>query len=48
MTEIGYCGDDCKNCPRYVATINNDTEKLMEAALMWKRVGWRDTMGTVG
>lgn len=44
MAEIGYGGDNCSDCPRYVATINNDTEKLKEAALMWKRVGWRDTV----
>ena len=44
MTEIGYCGDNCSSCPRYIATVTNDTEKMKEAALMWKRVGWRDTV----
>ena len=44
MTEIGYCGDNCSSCPRYTATLANDTEKLKEAVLMWKRVGWRDTI----
>lgn len=44
MTLIGFCGDNCSECPRYIATLGNDTEKLREAALMWKRVGWRDTV----
>jgi hypothetical protein len=41
MTELGFCGDNCASCPRYVATIRNDTEELKKVALMWKRVGWR-------
>jgi len=44
MNEIGFCGDNCYSCPRYVATIENDIEKLKEASLMWKRVGWRDSI----
>lgn len=44
MTKIGYCGDNCLSCPRYTATISNNIEKLKETALMWKRVGWRDTI----
>ena len=44
MTEIGYCGDNCSCCPRYVSTHKNDIEKLKAASQMWKRVGWRDTV----
>jgi hypothetical protein len=44
MTELGFCGDNCASCPRYIATIKNDTEELKEVALMWKRVGWRNSI----
>ena len=44
MTEIGYCGDDCSSCPRYMATVSNDITKFKDAAMMWKRVGWRGTV----
>ena len=44
MTEIGCCSDHCACCPRYIATVADDVRKLKEAARMWKRVGWRDTV----
>ncbi|HPB05975.1 MAG TPA: DUF3795 domain-containing protein, partial [Prolixibacteraceae bacterium] len=28
--------------PRYIATINNDSEKLQQLALLWYRFGFRD------
>jgi len=40
MSYIGYCGDDCQLCPRYIATKNNDVKKLKEAAALWKKVGF--------
>lgn len=42
MNNIGFCGDNCLSCPRYLATLSNDNNKLKEVAVMWKRVGWRD------
>jgi len=42
MAYIGYCGDDCELCPRFVATKSNDIEKLKEAAVLWEKVGLRD------
>jgi len=39
---IGCCGDDCNYCPRYIATVKNDTETLRRAAVIWYRMGWRD------
>lgn len=39
MPNIGYCGDDCDLCPRFIATKSNDREKLKEAAILWKKVG---------
>jgi hypothetical protein len=42
MANIGYCGDDCDLCPRYIATKSGDRGKLMEAAVLWKKVGLKD------
>ncbi len=42
MLKLGYCGDDCNYCPRYLATQSGDEERLKEVAAMWQIVGWRD------
>ena len=42
MGVIGYCGDNCEKCPRYIATINDNEEELKEIAILWNRIGWRD------
>jgi hypothetical protein len=42
MALIGYCGDDCKQCPRHIATQNSDQEGLEAAAILWHKVGLRD------
>jgi hypothetical protein len=47
MNKIGYCGDNCSDCPRHMATASNNIDRLKEVALMWKRVGWRDTIPNV-
>ena len=44
MAYIGYCGDDCEQCPRYIATKSNDREKLKEAAVLWRKVGLRENI----
>jgi uncharacterized protein DUF3795 len=46
MSYIGYCGDNCELCPRYIATKSNDREKLQEAAILWKKVGLNDQIVT--
>lgn len=41
MEKITLCGDNCLECPRYLAK----TEKeLKDAAELWYRVGWRDSI----
>jgi hypothetical protein len=32
---LAYCGLDCSQCPAYIATSENDTEKLKALALEW-------------
>jgi len=44
MLELGFCGDDCSACPRYIATQSGSRERLKEVAEMWWRAGWRDTI----
>ena len=46
MLKLGFCGDDCNVCPRYIATQSGDVGRLQEVAKMWKRAGWRDTILT--
>lgn len=46
MLELAFCGDDCNYCPRYIATINNDYNQLRDVALLWAKVGWKDTVVT--
>jgi hypothetical protein len=42
MTLIGFCGDNCALCPRYIATKTGDIHALKKALDLWVRVGWRD------
>ena len=44
MANIGCCGDDCEQCPRYIATKSNDRGKLMEAAVLWHKAGLRENI----
>ncbi|MBN1177096.1 MAG: DUF3795 domain-containing protein [Dehalococcoidales bacterium] len=44
MDNIGYCGDDCNQCPRYLATQSGDEERFKKVAEMWRTVGWRYTL----
>lgn len=39
MEKITLCGDDCLQCPRYLA---KSEEELKEVALLWNKVGWRN------
>ena len=38
---ITLCGDNCLECPRYLAQTE---EELRQVAELWYRVGWRDTI----
>ena len=42
MSEIGFCGDNCSLCLRYIATKSEDKDKLREVMALWIRAGWRD------
>jgi len=42
MMKLGFCGDDCNVCPRYIATQSGDVEQLKKVAALWYRVGYRD------
>lgn len=39
MEKITLCGDNCLECPRYLA---KSEEELQKVAELWHRVGWRD------
>jgi hypothetical protein len=41
MNPIGACGDDCSICPRYIATIGNDTNELERVKNLWVSLGLR-------
>ena len=43
MDTIGYCGDECNQCPRYLATQSGDEALFKKVAAMWRTVGWRIT-----
>jgi hypothetical protein len=40
--KIGFCGDVCSECPRYIATMANDISELEKIAELWYRLGFRD------
>jgi len=39
---LAYCGNDCDECPRYLATKSGDEKVLQETAVLWHRLGYRD------
>ncbi len=40
--KISICGDICSECPRYIATKNNNISDLEKLAELWYRLGFRD------
>ncbi len=42
MDKIGVCGDNCSCCPRYIATLSGNLEKLEKVKDLWFRLGWRE------
>lgn len=45
--KISACGNDCKSCPRYIATQSGDPEELEMVAELWYRCGWREKVVSV-
>ena len=43
---MGYCGDMCDHCPRYIATQLGSKDKLAEVALLWHKMGASPTLLT--
>jgi hypothetical protein len=39
---IGICGDNCKFCPRYVATQNGSANELEKVKELWVKLDLRD------
>lgn len=39
--KITLCGDNCLQCPRYIA---HTEMELRAAAELWHKIGWRDTV----
>jgi hypothetical protein len=46
VLKIGFCGDDCNYCPRYLATQSGDEERLKQIAGIWQMIGWRDSVNS--
>lgn len=44
MEKITLCGDNCFECPRYLAQTD---EELIKTAELWYRVGWRDRIVSI-
>jgi hypothetical protein len=42
--KLGICGDICSECPRYIATRNNDMVELEKVAELWFRMGFRNSI----
>ncbi len=43
---MGYCGDVCNYCPRYIATQSGERDKLNKVAILWHKGGARDKVLT--
>jgi hypothetical protein len=39
---LGICGDNCRFCPRYLATLSGDEEELEKVKALWVKIGLRD------
>jgi hypothetical protein len=44
--KLGFCGDECSACPRYLATQADDDHELQRVASLWYAVGFRDRLVT--
>lgn len=41
VEKITLCGDNCLECPRYLAKTDEELKKVAE---LWYRIGWRATI----
>lgn len=41
VEKITLCGDNCLECPRYLAKTDEELKKVSE---LWYRIGWRATV----
>jgi hypothetical protein len=41
---LGVCGDNCSECPRFLATKSGDRAQLGVLAALWVKLGFRDTL----
>ena len=44
MVILGYCGDRCDVCPRYIASQNKRIDELKKVAILWKKAGFRNNL----
>lgn len=44
---IATCGDVCSECPRYIATLSNNTNGLATVADLWFRTGLRNRVVSI-
>lgn len=42
VSPLAACGNDCRACPRFAATLGSNQARLRAVAELWHRVGWRD------
>ena len=47
MTRLGYCGDNCDECPRSAATVADSKKELHRVAKLWHRLRYRERTVTV-
>jgi hypothetical protein len=40
--KVAICGDVCSECPRYIATMTNDTAEFAKVARLWQKAGYTD------
>ena len=41
---IGACGDNCSQCPRFIATATKDVALLRQLSAIWLQAGWRERL----
>ncbi len=47
MVKLGYCGERCDTCPRYIASLSTDSNELKKVAILWKKAGFRDETNNI-
>jgi hypothetical protein len=47
VSKIAYCGYDCNQCRRFIAT-HQGSEQLKQVAALWKKLGYREDIEPPG